>query len=60
MHDVGEIFYFFSMCTARQGVLICILQITVDSIHDPKVGVIFHPESLIQALGDMLSWEDAL
>ncbi|KAF7120875.1 hypothetical protein RHSIM_Rhsim13G0191300 [Rhododendron simsii] len=34
--------------------------ITVDSIHDPKVGVIFHPESLIQALGDLLSWEDAL
>lgn len=58
MHDVGEIFYFLSL--ARQSVLICILQITVDSIHDPKVGVIFHPESLIQALGDLLSWEDAL
>lgn len=24
----------------------------VDSIHDPKVGVIFDPKSLIQALAD--------
>ncbi|KAG5517025.1 hypothetical protein RHGRI_037690 [Rhododendron griersonianum] len=44
-------------CLAAQGIFHVI---TVDSIHDPKVGVIFHPESLIQALGDLLSWEDAL
>ncbi|KAH7837083.1 hypothetical protein Vadar_009328 [Vaccinium darrowii] len=34
-------------CLAAQGIFHVI---TVDSIHDPKVGVIFHPESLIQAL----------
>lgn len=39
-------------CLAAQGIFHVI---TVDSIPDPKVGVIFHPESLIQALGDLLS-----
>ncbi|XP_057494298.1 uncharacterized protein YNL011C isoform X1 [Actinidia eriantha] len=29
--------------------------ITVDSIHEPRMGVIFDPKSLIQALGDLLS-----
>ncbi|CAL5412341.1 unnamed protein product [Camellia sinensis] len=29
--------------------------ITVDSVRDPKVGVVFEPKSLIQALGDLLS-----
>lgn len=29
--------------------------ITVDSIHDPKVGIIFDPKSLIQTLADFLS-----
>ncbi|XAR59239.1 hypothetical protein NMG60_11014965 [Bertholletia excelsa] len=29
--------------------------IFVDSVHDPKVGVIFDPKSLIQALSDLLS-----
>lgn len=31
-----------------------VLQIFVDSIHDPKVGVIFDPKSLIQALADVV------
>ena len=31
-----------------------LLQIFVDSIHDPKVGVIFDPKSLIQALADVV------
>ncbi|CAL5346167.1 unnamed protein product [Camellia sinensis] len=29
--------------------------ITVDSVRDPNVGVVFEPKSLIQALGDLLS-----
>uniref|UniRef100_A0A5B6YS43 LPPG:FO 2-phospho-L-lactate transferase CofD/UPF0052 n=1 Tax=Davidia involucrata TaxID=16924 RepID=A0A5B6YS43_DAVIN len=29
--------------------------ISVDSVHDPKVGVIFDPKSLIQALADLIS-----
>lgn len=32
-----------------------ILQINVDSIHDPKVGVIFDPKSLIQSLADVVA-----
>ncbi|KAL5715988.1 hypothetical protein ACHQM5_017735 [Ranunculus cassubicifolius] len=28
--------------------------VTVDSIHDPKVGIIFNPTSLIQALADLI------
>lgn len=31
------------------------LQIVVDSIRDPKVGVIFDPKSLIQAIADLVS-----
>ncbi|KAK3206939.1 hypothetical protein Dsin_020985 [Dipteronia sinensis] len=31
-----------------------ILQVTVDSIHDPKVGIIFDPQSLIQAIADLV------
>ena len=30
------------------------LQIAVDSVHDPKVGVVFDPKSLIQALVDLI------
>ncbi|XP_059439754.1 uncharacterized protein YNL011C isoform X1 [Corylus avellana] len=36
-------------CLAAQGIIDVIF---VDSIHDPKVGVIFDPKSLIQALAD--------
>lgn len=32
-----------------------ILQINVDSIHDPKVGVTFDPKSLIQSLADVVA-----
>ncbi|CAK9148152.1 unnamed protein product [Ilex paraguariensis] len=39
-------------CLAAQGIFHVI---TVDSMHDPKVGIIFDPKSLIQALADMLS-----
>ncbi|CAN4084186.1 unnamed protein product [Withania somnifera] len=30
-------------------------KVIVDSIHDPKLGVLFHPKSLIQALSNMLT-----
>ena len=33
------------------------LQVTVESVHDPKVGVIFDPRSLIQALTSLISEE---
>ena len=29
--------------------------VTVDSIHDPKMGVLFDPKSLIQALSNLLT-----
>ncbi|VFQ60341.1 unnamed protein product [Cuscuta campestris] len=29
--------------------------VPVDSFHDPKVGIIFDPKSLIQALGNLLT-----
>ncbi|XP_058100744.1 uncharacterized protein YNL011C isoform X2 [Magnolia sinica] len=38
-------------CLAAQG----IFHITVDCLHDPKVGVIFDPKALIQALADFIS-----
>jgi len=34
-----------------------ILQVTVESVHDPKVGAIFDPRSLIQALTSLISEE---
>ncbi|KAK3019216.1 hypothetical protein RJ639_004870, partial [Escallonia herrerae] len=39
-------------CLAAQGI---IRVITVESLHDPKVGIIFEPGSLIQALDNLLS-----
>ena len=33
------------------------LQVTVESVHDPKVGAIFDPRSLIQALTSLISEE---
>ncbi|KAL6206686.1 hypothetical protein ACLB2K_023933 [Fragaria x ananassa] len=38
-------------CLADQGVFEVI---AVDSVHDPKVGVVFDPKSLIQALDDLI------
>ncbi|XP_077252199.1 maternal effect embryo arrest 18 [Tasmannia lanceolata] len=39
-------------CLAAQGIFHVI---TVDSIHDPRAGVIFDPKSLIQALADLIA-----
>nr|XP_023908002.1 uncharacterized protein YNL011C [Quercus suber] len=39
-------------CLAAQGIFDVI---NVDSIHDPKVGVIFDPKSLIQSLADVVA-----
>ncbi|KAF8413767.1 hypothetical protein HHK36_001760 [Tetracentron sinense] len=41
-----------AQCLAAQGIFHVI---TVDSMHDPKVGIIFDPKSLIQALADLIS-----
>ncbi|XP_024199584.1 uncharacterized protein YNL011C isoform X1 [Rosa chinensis] len=38
-------------CLADQGIFEVIV---VDSVHDPKVGVVFDPKSLIQALDDLI------
>ncbi|KAL5772254.1 hypothetical protein ACOSQ2_012178 [Xanthoceras sorbifolium] len=38
-------------CLASQGIFDVV---TVDSIHDPKVGIIFDPQSLIQAIADLI------
>jgi hypothetical protein len=44
---------------AETVVFVCqsILQVTVESVHDPKVGIIFDPRSLIQALTSLISEE---
>lgn len=34
---------------------VLVLQITVETVNDPKAGVIFDPRSLIQTLADLLS-----
>ncbi|KAA8519681.1 hypothetical protein F0562_013874 [Nyssa sinensis] len=39
-------------CLAAQGIFNVI---SVDSVHDPQVGVIFDPKSLMQALTDLIS-----
>ncbi|KAK2642406.1 hypothetical protein Ddye_024169 [Dipteronia dyeriana] len=42
------------LMSSRMHNQMCILQVTVDSIHDPKVGIIFDPQSLIQAILDLV------
>jgi len=44
---------------AETVVFVCqfVLQVTVESVHDPKVGAIFDPRSLIQALTSLISEE---
>lgn len=46
-----------TLAFAEPIVFVCqsVLQVTVKSIHDPKVGVIFDARSLIQALTILIS-----